>query len=676
MIDNKKRVLLIPAFLFILVLIAAIIYFRPLVSVFSKIVSFSAGKLVQLSHSSAGYFFAVILLAGAIGLVLKKILSFPVINRYISSLKDELKPLISRFHSQLVSRSYDSRKVILGIALIIIFLALAPYIFTGQDTHVKIFDNLDAWFPQQVIMAESGKAFSMNPDTTIEQYMNGLPLSGFFGTGFNIITLLLMVFPPFAVYALNLFIMAFTAFFGMYLLLKRFIIKEEAYHWVVVGAALCYSLLPFYPPSGLSIAGLPLLVYCFLKIKTNETGIWHYAFIFLFPFYSLLPHAGMFILIYLGIIFLFHLIKEREFHLRYFLSLIVMVIGYCLSHFHIIYSLLDPNFISYRTEIKVIPIATAVCWRQTFDYFVSDITNLYTGQQLFVILGVAIVFIIMVFHKVKETGKVFSLTLLIFLNALLWGFKYWEGLHAFRLKYQLLNALNLSRFFWLNPFLWYILFGLSLFIIARIKFGKPIVLFLILAQVFFMFSSYNWEYRYRLTGKMQLSTSLTYRQFYSEALFEEIEKFINKPQKDYRIVCLGIHPGIANYNGFYTLDVYSNIYPLEHKHNFRRIIEKEIEKSDDLKRAFDDNAKRCYLLTSELHKNALRGLTFSRGITKNDQRLKLKNLQLNTPAFKQMGGRYIFSAVEILNYAENDLAYEKRFVRDDSPWSIYLYRAL
>ena len=42
-----------------------------------------------------------------------------------------------------------------------------------------------------------------------------------------------------------------------------------------------------------------------------------------------------------------------------------------------------------------------------------------------------------------------------------------------------------------------------------------------------MFINYNLEYRYHLGGKMKLNTSLTYRQFYSEGLFEEIEQFIN-----------------------------------------------------------------------------------------------------------------------------------------------------
>jgi hypothetical protein len=259
---------------------------------------------------------------------------------------------------------------------------------------------------------------------------------------------------------------------------------------------------------------------------------------------------------------------------------------------------------------------------------------------------------------------------------MLWGFKYWEGLAPLRDKYQLLNSFDFARIYWFNPSLWYIIFALSLVILLKMKYGKALVSILLVCQLLFLFTNYNWEYRHLLGRKNRLTCSLTYKEFYSEALFKDIHRFINRPKKDYRIVCLGIHPGVANYNGFYTLDVFSNIYPLEYKHKFRRIIEKELEKNKDIKRVFDENGKRCYILSAELHKNRMRGLTFSRGITKKQGYLKVKSLELNTAALKEMGGEYIFSAVEIMNYAENNLSFEKAFVNKDSPWKIYLYKVI
>jgi hypothetical protein len=106
-----------------------------------------------------------------------------------------------------------------------------------------------------------------------------------------------------------------------------------------------------------------------------------------------------------------------------------------------------------------------------------------------------------------------------------------------------------------------------------------------------------------------------------------------------------------------------------------KIIEKELEKRESLKKGFHINAKRCYVLVSELHgTKATRGLAYTRGITGKENNLKIKSLDLNTKALKEMGGEYIFSAVEILNYQENQLQFEKVFERKDSPWKIYLYK--
>jgi hypothetical protein len=139
------------------------------------------------------------------------------------------------------------------------------------------------------------------------------------------------------------------------------------------------------------------------------------------------------------------------------------------------------------------------------------------------------------------------------------------------------------------------------------------------------------------------------------------------PVEDYRIVSIGIHPAIAQYNGFYTLDTYNNFYPLSYKYEFRKIIEKELAKNKTIRTYFDEWGGRCYIFTDELGKHYM--------FNKNTKK-RLKNLQLNIEQFKKMGGRYIFSAVLIENAAENNLSLEKVFVSKESAWKIYLYKTL
>lgn len=71
------------------------------------------------------------------------------------------------------------------------------------------------------------------------------------------------------------------------------------------------------------------------------------------------------------------------------------------------------------------------------------------------------------------------------------------------------------------------------------------------------------------------------------------------------------------------------------------------------------------------------GMVFSRGLTKDESRqFKIKNMKLNKEVLKEMGGEYIFSAVEIVNHKGNNLKFEKVFKNSESPWRIYLYRVL
>ena len=63
---------------------------------------------------------------------------------------------------------------------------------------------------------------------------------------------------------------AFVAFFGMYLLLQRHVIQGERYEFIASGVALAFSFLPFLPTSGLSFAGMPLVLYAFLNIRPKR----------------------------------------------------------------------------------------------------------------------------------------------------------------------------------------------------------------------------------------------------------------------------------------------------------------------------------------------------------------------------------------------------------------------
>ena len=119
----------------------------------------------------------------------------------------------------------------------------------------------------------------------------------------------------------------------------------------------------------------------------------------------------------------------------------------------------------------------------------------------------------------------------------------------------------------------------------------------------------------------------TVKQFYATTQFNEIANYIGKPKNSYRVASTGIHPAITQYNGFYTLDTYNNFYPLSYKHEFRKIIAKELDKSPTLKSYYDQWGGRVYLFVAQLEKH----YEF-----KKNSKVKIKDLQLNTRVFKSM----------------------------------------
>lgn len=80
---------------------------------------------------------------------------------------------------------------------------------------------------------------------------------------------------------------------------------------------------------------------------------------------------------------------------------------------------------------------------------------------------------------------------------------------------------------------------------------------------------------------------LSYREYYAIGVMEQVKDFLGEAAgtepSEYRVVSLGIDPAAALYHGFYCLDGYSNNYPAEYKHDFRRVLAPELERSDYLK---------------------------------------------------------------------------------------------
>lgn len=548
------------------------------------------------------------------------------------------------------------RKLII-FSLIVISLYLSPYFILGDDAHIRVHDNLDSNLAWYKVLAESGE-LTGSLDSRIPQIINGLPRNAL-GTELSLIVWLYVLFPTMVAYGVSQGITRFVAFLGMYLVLKDHFIKAEKKSIIRVGTALAFSLTPFWPSGMLSTLGMPLALWAFLHIRKGRVSWSYYLTLTLLPFYSSIVLGFFFFLSAMGILWLYDFIRRKGWNWRFFLAIAYMTAMYLVTDYRLVYSFLFDGEPNSRDEYFHARLSFWHSVRLTFKNFFLGHTHVMTVHTL-VILPVIVAAMLLIWkHKKWKKERIFVVFFsLNFVLSAWYAFWFYKGWLPLTEKFHFLDTFNFARFHFLRPLLLYILFAIGLKILwNEIKLQK-IVPWLIAAQIILLLFS-NEEIIHRKKPSVG--------EFYAVEQFEAIKNHIGKPQHHYRVASIGLHPAIAQYNGFYTLDTYNNFYPLSYKEQFRKIIENELKKNKKIRIYFDEWGGRCYLFTDELGKHY---------VFKKTSKRRIENIDVNIKQFKEMGGEFIFSSVPIDNASENDLKLDKVFDSKESAWKIYLYEAL
>jgi hypothetical protein len=554
-------------------------------------------------------------------------------------------------------QSMKERKLLI-IAFIILAVYLSPLFILQENAHIRVHDNLDSNIAWYKVLSRSGEMFG-GLHAVIPQIINGLPRNAF-GTEFSGIVWLYALFPTMMAYAISQAITRVVAFLGMYLLLKHHFLQEDKWRFFQIGTALAFSLTPFWPSGMLSTLGMPMALWAFLNIR-NKEGSWKsYLVLTFLPFYSSIVLGFFFFLSAMGLFWLSDVIRGKGWNVRFFLSILYMTAVYMLVEYRLVYSFLYTAEPNSRDEYFHASLSFWHSVRLTFKNYFLGHTHDMTVHGL-IILPVTFMAIYFIgSKKLWYQEKIF--VFLFFLNFLLslwYAFWFYKGWLPLTKHFHFLDTFNFARYHFLRPLVIYLAFVLALKILvihggSWAKTAKWLLVF----QILFL-GLFNDEIIYHQKP--------TVKEFYAEDLFQEIKEYIAVPEENYRVASIGLHPAISQYNGFYTLDTYNNFYPLQYKHQFRKIIENELKRNGAIRTYFDRWGGRCYLFTNQLGK---------RYMIKKDSKRHLKNLQLNTELFKKMGGRYIFSALPIDNAAQNHLLLDKVFVKKNSAWKIYLYKVM
>ncbi|MCP8967368.1 DUF6044 family protein [Ectobacillus ponti] len=545
----------------------------------------------------------------------------------------------------------------LMLAGLLILLFLLPLYVLGENAHIRVHDNLDSNLAWYKVLKESGQAFG-SVHAVIPQSINGLPRNAY-GTEFSLLIWLHLLFPTMVAYAISQTVVRFVAFWGMYVLLRDHIIKSRTAPWIIAGTALAFSLTPFWPSGMLSTMGHPLALWAFLHIRRHSASWKHWLALLLLPLYSSFVLGFFFFLAAMGGLWVWDVLRHRRWNLSFLSAIVLMTFLYLAIDYRFVHSLLFPEAPTSRHEFQHSRLSLLQTLRLAVKNFAIGHTHVMT-IHMYILLPLQLLVLLLAQRMGPGREKRLFLWLML-LNACLsvwYAFWFYRGWQPIKAHVALLNTFNFARFHFLRPMVIYVLLALSLHLLyqrggawRRVAMGALALQLLILC-----FRNEEVYYRY--------VHAPSFREFYAAPLLQEVERFIGKPKPQYRVASIGLHPAVAQYNGFYTLDTYNNFYPLSYKHAFRRVIAAELAKNRELKQYFDTWGGRCYLFADELGK---------RYEIRRTSKRRIERLHLDTAAFARLGGQYIFSAVPIMNAAENHLVLRRTFEHRDAAWRIYLY---
>ena len=115
------------------------------------------------------------------------------------------------------------------------------------------------------------------------------------------------------------------------------------------------------------------------------------------------------------------------------------------------------------------------------------------------------------------------------------------------------------------------------------------------------------------------------------------------------------------------MDGYLGFYSQDYKEAFRKIIAPALERVEESREYFDTWGARASLYS---------GTDISIVSATRDYHVTDNEIYIDTDAFKALGGRYIFSRIELSNDKEAGLALIGSYTHKKSPYSLYVYKAI
>ena len=556
------------------------------------------------------------------------------------------------------------------VGLVLTAVVLIPNLVLGEGSVFTVHDQLDESMMNYVLTARHPG------ESIIPEMLGGINASGLAPSAV-LFALLYRVMPPFQAFLCTYGLLILCGFWGMYFAVREF---TESSILACLSAGI-FCMLPLYPVYGFSQMGIPLILYAFLCLWKEKHIPLALGLTVLFGLTSHLVYTGYAVL-GLWLLALIVTVMKRVSSLKWCsVGFVTLFVAYTLTNLNLIAEILlgrtldgQPGYVSHREEMvnSAMPF-----WKTVRDVFVDSAQHAFTYHSKLIVPILVLLILGGIFYKKldKRAAGQYHLALggmlTLFLIAVFYGICKSEPVTDWKNSVTgFLHYFQMERFYWLYPAGWYLEFALAFSVWwtagSRQRALQCIVLALVLLPTVdtVLHNSYFYMNVNQKNNGSGITGYISWESYYAEDLMAQLEQAIGREMDTYRVAHMGISPAPSLMHGFYTVDGYSNNYPLEYKHTFRRVIAEELDKASETAVYFDKWGNRCYLFNSQ---------TGNYWMLQKGSGAVYEGLQFDMTALAELGCEYLFSGGEIADADKMGLEFMGYYETEDSYWGIWLY---
>lgn len=570
---------------------------------------------------------------------------------------------------------------IIGFAVVLTYIS--PWLVHGEDSYVRIHDGLDSNIVWHTLTAREKIWFAPNDALVAPVFVGGAPRISF-PSELKAITVLFAALEPYWAYVAHQFTIRLVAFAAIAFLMLEIIPGEMRNRlWIAAGTGTAYAIVPFWAWSGVAAATACVVLACWRLAAGKGIGL-PLLLMAAYPIVSSLILGGMFIVGFVWLFF-FWSVWARHRPGAIFVCVLVLTAMQILIEYRLFLYLFNPDFIPHRIEFVFGHTNLAQAARAFVGEVLFGASGQTSLQSPVIVVSLAVTLSLAVLgcgvrltapryspaRRYALTATELRLTLLLIVAvaaivafSFVFAFWEWTGSQFVRAHIPLLNRVNMSRTVYLNPFAWSLVFGLCLTLLTgRLSRMPGLVVIGALAGLQVVVAVRHHEFVVERDH-----SGITFSRFFAQPMFDRIATELDIDRKTAVVASIGMHPSIAQYNGFRTADAYLPLYPITYKHRFRGMMIDEFNRNPEVLSYYDGWGSRVYMFLSEvLCPRMDTSCTAEKEHVATSLRVPLNRM-------RDFGIDYLFSAVTIGNAKEIGLVDRGTFRDPASAWAVTVYQ--